>query len=60
MLLDPWDVVQGFRDSPATGRLYIGFGAALAAGVYATLVYTSVAAMLAGFDQSVRQLSGTK
>lgn len=59
MLLNPWDNVAAFAESASLGRLSLIIGALVAAAGYSTIVYAMITAMVKGFDQTVRKLSGT-
>ena len=58
-LIDPWQRVQGFSQSPRFGRISLGIAAVLAAAGYGTIVYALLVGMVKSFDQTVRKLSGT-
>jgi len=60
MLVDPYENVSAYSDSPAMGRLSIFIGALAVCGGYATIVWAMIAAMVRGFDHTVRKLSGAK
>jgi len=59
MLVRPFDFVADYIDHPPTGRLMMGIGSAITAGVYLFVVYTLISSMVRGFDHTVRKLSGT-
>lgn len=58
MFIDPWTSVNGFAERPATSRVVLVVGSALAATGYGLFVYTLILTMTKGFDQTVRRLSG--
>lgn len=60
LLLDPWSRLEGFAgDGQFFGRISLGVGALVAAGVYSAAVYSLILSMVKSFDQTVRKLSGT-
>ena len=59
MLVNPWTYNQGFANDPIDGRVLIYIAALMAAGGYSLIVYSMLRAMVSGFDQTVRKLSGT-
>ena len=59
MLVNPWDRVNSFTESPKVHRIGLVFAAACAAVGYGLIVYALVVGMVKGFDQTVRRLSGT-
>ena len=58
MLINPWDRVAAFPESPAVGRVSLIIAAAVAATGYSMIVYAMLLAIVRGFDQTVRRLSG--
>jgi ABC-type transport system involved in multi-copper enzyme maturation permease subunit len=59
MLVNPWDRVDGFAESPVFGRFSLVMAGLIAAGTYSLIVYAMIVGMVKGFDQTVRRLSGT-
>lgn len=60
MLVNPYEYVEQFDAEPALGRITLYIGALAVCGGYATIVWAMIAAMVRGFDHTVRRLSGTK
>ena len=58
MFVDPWDAAAGFAEHPPTHRLVMFVGCVAAAAGYGLFVYSLIATMTRGFDQTVRRLSG--
>ena len=59
MLVDPYEYVSGFALEPVAGRLSLAVGALAVCGGYMGVVWAMIAAMVRGFDHTVRRLSGT-
>lgn len=59
MILNPWEHVSGFIESPTTGRWILLFCSLLVAGGYSLVVYALLLGIVSGFDQTVRRLTGT-
>ena len=60
MLVNPYAYVDQFDQDPLLGRITLYIGALAVCGGYATIVWAMIAAMVRGFDHTVRRLSGTK
>jgi ABC-type transport system involved in multi-copper enzyme maturation permease subunit len=60
MLVNPYEFVERFAEEPVMGRVSLFIGAFAVCGGYATVVWAMIAAMVRGFDHTVRRLSGTK
>ncbi len=58
-IVQPWETVEGFQDSPELGRVALLVSSLVAAGVYGLVVWGLLQAMVRNFDQTVRRLSGT-
>ncbi len=59
MLVNPYENVSAYQESVLAGRVSLWVSSAIAAAAYGGVVYAMIAAMVAGFDQTVRKLSGT-
>jgi ABC-type transport system involved in multi-copper enzyme maturation permease subunit len=59
MIVNPWESVGGFSESPVAGRVSLAVAAVLAAAAYSSIVYAVLQSMVKGFDHTVRKLSGT-
>ena len=60
MLVAPFEWVKGFDEEPIFGRVSMLIAALIAATGYSLIVWSIIAAMVRGFDHTVRRLSGTK
>ncbi|XAL98494.1 ABC transporter permease subunit [Phycisphaeraceae bacterium D3-23] len=60
MIVDPATWVQQYTETPAVGRVSLFIGAVAVCAGYATIVWAMIAAMVRGFDHTVRKLSGGK
>jgi ABC-type transport system involved in multi-copper enzyme maturation permease subunit len=58
MLVNPWENLYGFLGDPGFGRASLIVAAVAAAAGYGFIIYGLIVAMVNGFDQAVRQLSG--
>ncbi len=58
VLVNPWAAIAGFGGASAFGRVTLGVAAAVAAGVYWSVVYGLIVGTTKNFDQTVRKLSG--
>jgi len=59
MIVNPWELIEGFIEFPVSGRVSLVVAAVVAATVYITIVYGGIQTMVKGFDHTVRNLSGT-
>lgn len=59
VLINPWEMVEGFADNPMVGRLTLLGASLVSAGIYFLIVYSLMQTMVKEFDHSVRRLSGT-
>ena len=59
MLVNPWETIGGFADTPGSGRINLALAAILAGAAYSVIVYFMIQGMVRGFDHTVRRLSGT-
>ncbi|MFI4860868.1 MAG: ABC transporter permease [Phycisphaerales bacterium JB063] len=60
MIVDPATWVDQYTETPAVGRVSLVIGAVAVCAGYATIVWAMIAAMVRGFDHTVRRLSGGK
>ncbi|MCX5659436.1 MAG: ABC transporter permease subunit [Planctomycetota bacterium] len=58
MIINPWERVEGFATEPGPGRFILLFSTAVAGCGYGFFVYSVFTTMVAGFDHTVRRISG--